>query len=43
MLKHRFVKEFQLAASQEIEELEKRNTYQIIEKKNQDQAKISLI
>ena len=42
MLKHRFAKEFQLTASQKIEELEKQSIYQIIEKKNQNQAKIPL-
>ena len=34
MLKHRFAKEFQLPTSQEVGELEKRGTYQLIEKKN---------
>ena len=42
MLKHRFAKKFQLAASQKIKKLEKRDIYQIIEKKNQNQIKISL-
>ena len=39
---HQFSKELQLAASKEVEELEQQETYQLIKKKNQDQARFPL-
>ena len=43
MLKHRFAKKFQLAAIKEIEKFAQRETYELIEKKNQNQIKFFFI
>lgn len=42
VLNHRFSKEFQLTASKEVGELGQQKTYQLIEKKNQDQVRLPL-
>ena len=43
MLRHRFAKEFQLAAVKEVSELENRGTYQLIEKKNQPKLPLTWV
>ena len=43
MLKHRFMKKFQLAAIKEIEKFAQRKIYELIKKKNQNQIKIFFI
>ena len=43
MLKHHFIKKFQLAAIKKIEKFAQRQIYELIEKKNQNQIKIFFI
>ena len=43
MLKHRFVKKFQLIVIKKIKKFAQREIYELIEKKNQNQIKIFFI